>query len=464
MMPDGMSPARGPAPGLTLSPNSYPRPSAGLSVCIVAYKDLRLNTRVARQAAALTAAGHAVTVVGFAAPALAEDGAPAPVVVATGVPSHPKLLMTLLDIGRHVLPLPRGAGIRLGAAMAVRARRGRSGGFARMVARRLAGSSFDVVQAHDERALVAAAEVSRRCGGRVVFDAVELPFDDEKLPARPAARAVRLAEIDCETALARSVAGWITVNDSLADDIVLRLGVRRPLVLRNCPTAGRQPPDGRLRRDLGLPDRVRLLLHLNTLRPGEGVETAIDALARLPADIHLAALGPEGQSGFVERMRRRAAENGVAGRFHLPSLQPVDKIAAYNAGADIGVIARQGTSRNNRLSLPNRLFQLIGAGLPVAATPLVEIARIVREWRLGQVFDESDPDALAAAVRAMLQPAEFDGFRRAADAAAAALVWEQESPPYVRLIETLARPTPAGALNYDGSPTDPRRTDAGASP
>ncbi|MFZ3235736.1 MAG: hypothetical protein WA184_10250, partial [Stellaceae bacterium] len=134
MMPDGMSPARGPAPGSTLSPNSCPVPSAGLSVCIVAYKDLRLNTRVARQAAALTAAGHAVTVVGFAAPALAEDGAPAPVVVATGVPSHPKSLMTLLDIGRHVLPLPRGAGIRLGAAMAVRARRGRSGGFARMVA------------------------------------------------------------------------------------------------------------------------------------------------------------------------------------------------------------------------------------------------------------------------------------------------------------------------------------------
>jgi glycosyltransferase involved in cell wall biosynthesis len=438
----------------TCGPGLPPNPSRSLSVCIVAYKDLRLNTRVARQAAALTAAGHAVTVVGFAAPMVVEYAAPAPVIIATGVPGHPKSLLTLLDIGRHVLPWPRGVGMRLGAALAVRAQRGRSGGFARMVATRLAGYAFDVVQAHDERALVAAAGISRRCGGQLVFDAVELPFDAEKLPKAPVARALRLAEIERETALARNVASWITVNDSLADDIALGLGVRRPLVLRNCPLAGEWPSDGRLRRDLGLPDEVRLLLHLNTLRPGEGVETAIDALTRLPADIHLAALGPEGQPGFVERMRRRAAENGVANRFHLPPLQPVDKIAAYVAGADIGVIARQGSSRNNRLSLPNRLFQLVGARLPVAATPLVEIARIVREWGLGQVFDEADPDALAAAVRAMLMPAALAGFRRAAAAAAAALVWERESVPYVRLVETVADTLPTAAR--DAARSGPR--------
>jgi glycosyltransferase involved in cell wall biosynthesis len=436
-MPDGVLAAQDPSATLTAS--------AGLSVCIVAYKDLRLNTRVARQAASLLAAGHSVTVVGFAAPIFGEDGAPCPVLVATGVPGHPKSLTALLDVSRHVLPLPRGAGMRLGAAIAVGARRGRSGGFARMVARQLAGCAFDVVQAHDERALIAAAGIGRRCGAQLVFDAVELPFDDEKLPRWPAARALRLAEIGRESALARGAAGWITVNDSLADDIVQRLGVRRPLVLRNCPPAGRWRSDGRLRRDIGLPDGARLLLHLNTLRPGEGVETAIDALTRLPGDIHLAALGPEGQPGFVERMRRRALENGVARRFNVPPLQPVDKIAAYIAGADLGVIAREGSSRNNRLSLPNRLFQLIGAGLPVAATPLVEIARIVREWGLGRVFDEADPDALAAAVHAMLLPEALEGFRRAAAAASAALVWERESLPYVRLIETVAQPTSAGA-------------------
>ncbi len=433
------------------------RESAGLSIAIVAYKDLSRNTRVLRQAMALAEAGHRVTVAGFAAPPRpAGDAGAAPAVVITGVPPYPKALMTLLDVVRHALPVARSGGLRLGAAAAVRTRRSRSGAFARMVQRLLAGCSFDVVQAHDERALIAAAAVRRCAGGHLVFDAVELPFDDEKLPNWPVARAVRLAEIACELDLARAAAGWITVSNSIAEDIARRFGVPRPLVLRNCPNARECSADGRLRRDLGLPPGARLLLHLNTLRSGEGVETVIDALGRLPPDIHFAALGPEGESGFGERVRHRAAERGVAARFHLPPLQPVDRIAAYAAGADLGVIARQGTSRNNRMSLPNRLFQMIEARLPVAATPQVEIARIVREWRLGLVFAENDPGSLAAAIGAMLTPAALVGFRRAAAAAAAALVWERESLPYVRMMEAVAASAPAAP----GAPRDDRAAGA----
>jgi glycosyltransferase involved in cell wall biosynthesis len=418
----------------------------GLSVCIVAYKDLRRNTRVARQAAALAQAGHRVTVVGFGVPdlqpAASENGTTA---IAAGIPAYPKSLMTMLDVARHALPLPRGAGLRLAASTAVATERNRTGVFARRAAALLAGRSFDVVQAHDEKALIAAAALRRRYGGRLVYDVVEVPFDDEKLPNGPVARAVRLAEMRREIDIARSAEGWVTVNQALADDIAERFRVPPPLVLRNCQYDGNWPSDGRLRRDLGLSEQARLLLHLNTLRPGEGVETAIDALAVLPREVHFAALGPEGERGFVARMRRHAAARGVADRFHVPPLQPVHAIAAYAAGADIGVIARQGVSRNNRLSLPNRLFQMIGARLPVAATPLPEIARLVREWGLGELFDEDDAAALAAAVGMMLEPAALAGFRLAADRAASSLVWERESAPYVKMIETL------GSTAWSGS-------------
>ncbi len=426
--------------------SAAPGRQPGLSVCIIAYKDLSRNTRVARQAAALAQAGHRVTVVGFGVPdlqaAAAENGTTA---IAAGIPAYPKSLMTVLDVARRALPLPRGAGLRLAASGAVAAQRNRTSVFARRAAALLAGRSFDVIQAHDEKALIAAAAVRRRCGGRLVYDVVEVPFDDEKLPKWPVARAVRLAEMRREIDIACSAEGWVTVNQALADDIADRFRVPPPLVLRNCQHDGNWPSDGRLRRDLGLSEQVRLLLHLNTLRPGEGVETVIDALAGLPHEVHFAALGPEGERGFVARMRQHAAERGVAERFHVPPLQPVHAIPAYAAGADIGVIARQGVSRNNRLSLPNRLFQMIGARLPVAATPLPEIARLVHEWRLGRLFDEDDAGALAAAVGMMMEPAALAGFRRAVDRAASALIWERESAPYVRMIETL------GSTAWSGS-------------
>ncbi|HEY1299357.1 MAG TPA: glycosyltransferase family 4 protein [Stellaceae bacterium] len=409
----------------------------GLSVCIIACKDLSLNTRVIRQARSLARAGHRVTIIGFVAPdaKLAGDEAAA-TLLATGGPGVPGWLMTRLWFSRRVLRDE--VRVSRNAAAAVAAGKSRNGRFSRRAAARLAGCRFDVVQAHFDKALIAAEVLSRDYGAKLVFDAVEVPFDEELIPTAPTVRALRLAEIRRETEIARCADGWITINDSLADAAVDRFGIARPLVLRNCQEEGPWVSDGRLRRDLGLSAQARVLLHLNTLRRGEGIEVAIEALARLPSDVHLVGLGPVPQRGFVREMRQCAARHGVAERFHLAPLQPPHALPAYIAGADIGVIARQGTSQNMRLSLPNRLFQMIAARLPVIATPLPEIAAIVRRWGVGTLFEAFDPAALAASVQAMFEPAAQARYRSALDGAARRLTWERESEPYVRLIEDLA--------------------------
>ena len=117
----------------------------------------------------------------------------------------------------------------------------------------------------------------------------------------------------------------------------------------------------------------------------------------------------------------------------------------YIAEADIGIIARQGGRQNFRLSLPNRLFQLIAARLPVVATRLPEIARIVESRGIGLLFDESDPAGLAAAVMKIMEPTALARYREAADRAARAFTWDQESAAYVRFIEGLAEGRPLEA-------------------
>jgi glycosyltransferase involved in cell wall biosynthesis len=410
-----------------------------LSVCIIACKDLSLNMRTIRQARSLTEAGHRVMIVGYKTPdpRLAGNTAAA-TLVATGAPPLPAALFGRVwlhgrllrsEIRQHRL-----------AATAVAAGRGRTGLFASRAAEHLADHSFDIVQAHFDKALTAASILAARCGAKLVFDAVEVPFDHELLPRNSTERAIRLAEIKHEMEIATAADAWITVNDSIADHIAERFGVARPHVLRNLPDKGYQPSDGRLRRDLGLPDDVRILLHLNTMRRGEGLETAIDALTHLPAIYHLVGLGPVPQRSYLRAMRQRAAKRGVADRFHLAPMQPPHAVARYIAGADIGIIAREGMMQNLRLSLPNRLFQMIAARLPVVVTPLHEIASIVRERRIGLVFEEADAAGLAAAIAEIDSPAAFARFREAVTDAAGSLTWQQESTEYVKLIENLARP------------------------
>ena len=419
-----------------------------LSICIVACKDLSLNTRAIRQAGALAEAGHQVTIVAFRTPdpRLAAGGAVA-TLIATGWPGFPIRLMSGLWLRRFLqrsdTRKPRSA------AADVAALRSRNGRFARRVVNRLKKDSFDVVQAHFDKSLIAASALARRCGARLVFDAVEFPFDAELLPGGAITRMARLAEIDREAEIARQADGWITINDTFADSAVIRFGVARPLVLRNIPDHGYRPSDGRLRRDLGLPNDACILLHLNTMRRGEGLETAIEALAQLPAGFHLVGLGPLPTRGFAATMRQQAAERGVADRFHIAPMQPPHALPAYIAGADIGVIARQGQTQNLRLSLPNRLFQMIAARLPIVATPLPEISRLVREWEVGLVVGESDAAGMAAAIRHISEPATLARFRDAADRAARSLTWERESASYVKFIERLGIRATAG---FDAQP------------
>jgi glycosyltransferase involved in cell wall biosynthesis len=125
-------------------------------------------------------------------------------------------------------------------------------------------------------------------------------------------------------------------------------------------------------------------------------------------------------------------------------MQPPHAVPAYIAGADIGIIAREGTLENMRFSLPNRLFQMIAARLPVVVTPLPEIARVVQKSQVGLLFEEFDPIGMAAAILKMIEPATLARFQDAVDSAARSLVWERESVPYVRFVERVAKGAPIG--------------------
>jgi glycosyltransferase involved in cell wall biosynthesis len=181
------------------------------------------------------------------------------------------------------------------------------------------------------------------------------------------------------------------------------------------------------------------------MRDMEDLETILAALAQLPAQYHLVGLGPAPQPGYLLKLRYRAARLGVARRFHIAPLQPPHAVARYIADADIGVIARRGQRRNMRLSLPNRLFQMIAARLPVIVTPLAEIAKMVEEWSIGLVVAEGDAAGLAAAARHIDDPANHGRFCAAVERAAVSLSWEAVGAAYVRFIEDVARSGVAAA-------------------
>lgn len=411
-------------------------------IVLLAAKDLTFNTRVHRQAATLARAGWRVTVAALAPP-VAELRAQAPTVdyLTLRLP-HP-----LQALSRRLSPpraehVARGVGEAPGAARPPATldwlrRLALPWGelitrvlFARACLAALGEQPCDLVQAHDSPALRAACALARRHGARLVYDGVEV-VDGRAVFARGAlARALRRCESWYEARLIRRADLVITIGPALQAWMTRRYGIAPPRILRNCREWQPSSRDRRLRELCALPDDARLVLFANSIAPDAGIEVLIDALALLPADVHVALLGPLRDPAYRAALLAHAARRGVEARLHLPPPCRADQVVSMFAGADVGVIPLQNTRANHYLALPNRLFEMIMARLPVVVAAFPDLAALVSEHDIGLACACDDPARVAQALEAVLTQARHAALGARLEAAARELCWEREAAGY----------------------------------
>ena len=275
----------------------------------------------------------------------------------------------------------------------------------------------DVCHAHDADTLAAAGSV----GVALVYDAHELwseqPFicDQESVDYWN-----RL-----EGEWIRKAACVFTVNRPLADVLFERYGVRA-IPLHNCQSL--QPrPAAALR--TGPP----VALYQGVFAPDRGLEELLAASAHL-GDVVVAV------RGFGER---EAALRELASRYKLPvqfwPAVPAHGIVAAAAEADVAVIPFLPTCLNHYLSTPNKLFEAMMAGVPIAGSDIPELRSFVLERGLGVLFDPYSPRDIARALRELCWNPE----RRALGDAARSLAerefhWDHEGGKLLTAYQELA--------------------------
>ena len=88
----------------------------------------------------------------------------------------------------------------------------------------------------------------------------------------------------------------------------------------------------------------------------------------------------------------------------------------------------QPSTLNHRLNTPTRIFDAMGAGVPVVASDLPGMAEIVRETGIGVLVDPTSPTAIAAGDPEILDapPERLAAYREACLAAASGpYAWER---------------------------------------
>lgn len=178
------------------------------------------------------------------------------------------------------------------------------------------------------------------------------------------------------------------------------------------------------KRELDLPENKKIiLLQGSGINMDRGAEEMILSMHYIEGAILLIIGGGDVIGELKEMTRKEGLSEKV---FFIPG-QPYHVLFSYTANADLGVTLDKNTNLNYRYSLPNKLFDYIHAGIPVLASPLKEVKKIIEHYNTGVLVSHHEPRHIAEKIRELLSN-ERKKFlmKENARKAAKELCWENE--------------------------------------
>lgn len=156
------------------------------------------------------------------------------------------------------------------------------------------------------------------------------------------------------------------------------------------------------------------LLYVGRIDRQKGIDTAVAALAHLPADATLAVWG-SGDEGYVAELREMAASLGAQDRLQLHGFADPDVIRSAYAQADVVVFPVRWNEPFGLVPL-----EAMGLGRPVVTTSRGGTAEFVRDGENALVFAADDAAAMADCIKRLagdedLRTRLLDGGRRTAE-------------------------------------------------
>lgn len=216
-----------------------------------------------------------------------------------------------------------------------------------------------------------------------------------------------------------------TVNDSIASLYEKDYG-KRPLVLRNIP-ALQKPGLLKSREDIGWPSDKRIVILQGTgINIQRGAEEAVEAF--LPEyGLQNTMLYIIGDGDVIPALKLMVDSKAMSDRVKFMPRMPAELLQHYTANANLGLTLDKDTNINYRYSLPNKLFDYIHAGIPVLASELTELKRVIDTYKVGRTIRDITPRTIAHTINEMLSDEiAVQEWKKNTILAAQELNWEAE--------------------------------------
>lgn len=250
----------------------------------------------------------------------------------------------------------------------------------------------DLYIAHTQPALAIAAEAAHATGSRYAFDCEDLLAEEVADGLKSTARRDMIRRL--ERRYLPGAAYVSATSQPMADYLREQYGLTRLYVWHNCfprsELAGLVAPGARPKGDT-----IDLVWMGATIGHGRGLEDVFTVLPSLGSDVRLYLYG-----NLLDSHRDWLAKLGD--RVIVRPLPPAAEVMATLARHHIGLTPDRADSLNLSLTICNKFFLYLQAGLALVATDLPgQMSILGPHADIGAAYHPGDLDALTAILRAL---------------------------------------------------------------
>ncbi len=220
-----------------------------------------------------------------------------------------------------------------------------------------------------------------------------------------------------------------TVNNSIAELYKKEYNVDVKVV-RNIPRK-REINIIKTKEELGLPVDKKILIYQGA---GINVDRGVEELIQSMQFINNTLLMIIGSGDVINELKKNVIDFNLTEKVTFINKLPYDQLISYTSIADLGLTLDKDTNINYRFSLPNKIFDYIHAGIPILASNLIEVRKVVEDYKVGEILDSHEPRYMAEKINAMLENTEkLKEYKENSVKAAAILNWETESKELINV-------------------------------
>ena len=248
---------------------------------------------------------------------------------------------------------------------------------------------MDCICAIDLDTILPCYYISKLKGVKRVYDAHEYFSQLDEVVSRPS---IYRFWKKIEKRMIPKFKNAYTVCDSLAEEFRKNYNAKYK-VIRNVPLLVESNEQMR---------SEDVILYQGAVNKGRGLEKLALAMKYVNAVLWVC-----GNGNFMEEMRSVVQENDLSGKVIFFGMLPPDELKKRTAQAYVAVNPFERTGLNQYLSLSNKFFDYIHAGIPQVTMNYPEYKKINDQFKIAELIDDLDPENIAKAINRLINNKEL---------------------------------------------------------